>query len=128
MPVKKENDYEMLQKYAGLLETVDEAFAYIDECYREGQSAHIDRVFGDMISAFMQFEQAHVTMRTVFEDDQKLMTEISRFTMIVSLLEELEHYFDDEDKKQAFITGTLSREYKNWKNTMAETVKKYIVH
>ncbi|MCF6410158.1 hypothetical protein [Pseudalkalibacillus salsuginis] len=121
-----QKQYEVISQYVKLLKIVEEGFGYINEQYRQEKHDAGDRMLGDILIAFSQFEMANQTLMTAFGEE--VLYEIQMFKSIIEIIEELEVNFYHEDWKKDIILSKLIPAFNSWSILMRAKFEPYLLH
>ncbi|WP_433744763.1 hypothetical protein [Falsibacillus pallidus] len=121
-----EEQLEFCKQYAGLIETVSEALDYVVASFSDLEKTEGDVVLNDVIQAFVQIAQSHVSLEVLFQDDKEVASGIQSFSNVLNQLEPLEGKMDDLTLRSDIITNGVAPAYRIWSSDMLSKLKAYI--
>ncbi|RDI40110.1 hypothetical protein [Falsibacillus pallidus] len=117
---------EFCKQYTGLIETVNEALDYVVASFSDFEKTEGDVVLNDVIQAFVQIAQSHVSLEVLFQDDKEVVQGIQSFSNVLNQLERLEGKMDDLTLRSDIITNDVAPAYRSWSTDMLSKLQPYI--
>jgi inhibitor of KinA sporulation pathway (predicted exonuclease) len=118
--------FEMIQKYAALLDTIEEGFAYIEESFTNYERTQGDEVLADIFTAFARIIETNIQLEQLFAAEEEIVRGLQLFTDVLDEALQLDGKLDDPNFKQQAIQQKLSPAFQAWKLVMQQALKKYI--
>jgi inhibitor of KinA sporulation pathway (predicted exonuclease) len=118
--------FEMVQKYAALLDTIEEGFAYVEESFTNYERTQGDVVLADIFAAFSRISQTNVQLERLFVAEEEIVRSLQLFADVLNEALKLDGKLDDPNFKQQVIEQKLSPAFQAWKFVMQQALKKYI--
>jgi hypothetical protein len=128
MPVKNENQLQVIRGYLELLETIDEVFCYVNSRPTIDQEEAATKMFPEILRGWTKLSETHGLIRSYFDEQPSVQHSIERFN---ELIEEWElkrplNLFSERATYEQ-IKG-LETNYQKWKQGMAQELQKVAVH
>ncbi|GGH88869.1 hypothetical protein JOD43_004371 [Pullulanibacillus pueri] len=122
----KETDILFIREYIGLLNTVDQAFTYIDEKPLIMQTKAVQAMMPNIVSAWMQMDKANQQLRILISDDG-FNASIDVFESIVGDFgERNDLYTQHQEKVTHYVLKNLSPSYHDWKQQAETKLQQYV--
>jgi inhibitor of KinA sporulation pathway (predicted exonuclease) len=118
--------FEMVQKYAALLDTIEEGFDYIEESFTNYERTQGDEVLADIFDAFARIHQTNTQLSLVFANEQEVVKQLQLFDGVLTEAFKLDGKLDDQNFKQQIVQNHLSPAFQAWKLSIQQALKKYI--
>ncbi|MBH0230891.1 hypothetical protein [Halobacillus yeomjeoni] len=117
----------MLNEYNQLLDTLSEAFEYLETHIEEEAPPQAQQVFEDLLMAFGQVTDSHGQMLILFRDEKNVHPLIEDFHDIVNLLQS---WFVKETnlQKKRLLVESVVPVFESWRTRMQAFLNPYIVH
>ncbi|WP_044892947.1 hypothetical protein [Bacillus alveayuensis] len=118
--------FEMLQKYAALLDTIEEGFDYIEESFTNYERTQGDEVLADIFDAFVRISETNVHLSHILAEEEEIVRQLELFAGVLEEAYKLEGKLDDQNFKQQVVQNHLSPAFQAWKLSLQQSLKKYI--
>jgi inhibitor of KinA sporulation pathway (predicted exonuclease) len=118
--------FEMVQQYAALLDTIEEGFEYIEESFTNYERTQGDEILADIFDAFSRINQTNVQLSHLFAEEQEIVKHLQLFAGVLEEASKLDGKLDDPNFKQQVIQQQLSPAFQAWKLSIQQALKKYI--
>jgi inhibitor of KinA sporulation pathway (predicted exonuclease) len=118
--------FEMVQKYAALLDTIEEGFDYIEESFTNYERTQGDEVLADIFDAFARISQTNVHLSRIFAEEEEIVRQLELFAGVLEEAYQLDGKLDDQNFKQQVVQNHLSPAFQAWKLSLQQSLKKYI--
>jgi inhibitor of KinA sporulation pathway (predicted exonuclease) len=118
--------FEMVQQYAALLDTIEEGFEYIEESFTNYERTQGDVVLADIFTAFGRISQTNVHLSKILAEDEEIVRQLQLFSGVLEEAFKLDGKLDDPNFKQQVIQQQLSPAFQAWKLSVQQALKKYI--
>ncbi|RAK19945.1 hypothetical protein B0I26_105127 [Anoxybacillus vitaminiphilus] len=118
--------FEMVQKYAALLDTIEEGFEYIEESFTNYERTQGDVVLADIFTAFGRISQTNVHLSKILAEDEEIVRHLQLFSGVLEEAYKLDGKLDDQNFKQQVVQNHLSPAFQAWKLSIQQSLKKYI--
>jgi inhibitor of KinA sporulation pathway (predicted exonuclease) len=118
--------FEMLQKYAALLDTIEEGFEYIEESFTNYERTQGDEVLADIFDAFARISQTNVHLSHILAEEEEIVRQLELFAGVLEEAYKLEGKLGDQNFKQQVVQNHLSPAFQAWKLSLQQSLKKYI--
>ncbi|RLQ96781.1 hypothetical protein [Falsibacillus albus] len=122
-----EEQLDFCQRYAALIETINEALDYVAASFTDFEKTEGDVVLQDVIDAFAQIAQSHVTLEILFQEEEKMVETIEAFVLVVNEASMLDGNLADPTLMCSIITEGLTPTYHKWSEKMQKELQPYIV-
>lgn len=118
--------YDFLSKYFELLATVEEGFSFVGERYKERNYGQGDQLLSDIMGAFVQFNASNMKLRSIFQEDEDVISQLDQFQSVVDQVASLGETFHLEaENKVLFVSEKLVPTYQLWKQEVEKTIGMY---
>jgi hypothetical protein len=117
--------YDMVERYTALLDTVEEAFEYVIEGFENYERTQSDQVLVDIFSAFSQIANTNENLVELFSGDKETLQNVDCFNGVIKEVEKLEGAYENHTLKQQLITQTIFPAYQAWKLSIQKSLSKY---
>lgn len=117
--------YDMVERYIALLDTVEEAFEYVVEGFENYERTQSDQVLVDIFSAFSQIANTNENLVALFSGEKEILTTLEQFNGVIKEVEKLEGNYDNPMVKQQLITQSIFPAYQAWKLSIQKPLSKY---
>lgn len=121
-----EEKYILAKQYIDLLETVDEAFDYIVESFKNLSYTEGDRLLNDIFHAFSQIINTNFVLAENFKEQPAVLKSLAQFNSVVEKAEMLDGNFANHNAKQKVILEHLYPAYSSWKLAVVHELKPFI--
>jgi inhibitor of KinA sporulation pathway (predicted exonuclease) len=118
--------FEMVQKYAALLDTIEEGFEYIEESFTNYERTQGDEVLADIFDALARISQTNVHLSKILAEDEEIVRQLQLFAGVLEEAYKLDGKLDDQNFKQQVVQNHLSPAFQAWKLSIQQSLKKYI--
>ncbi|MBA2871331.1 inhibitor of KinA sporulation pathway (predicted exonuclease) [Anoxybacillus calidus] len=118
--------FEMVQQYAALLDTIEEGFEYIEESFMNYERTQGDEILADIFEAFSRINQTNVQLSHLFAEEQEIVKHLQLFAGVLEEAFKLDGKLDDANFKQQVIQQQLSPAFQAWKLSIQQALKKYM--
>ncbi|WP_223701313.1 hypothetical protein [Sutcliffiella deserti] len=124
----KEEEFMVLKQYNGLLDSLEEAFAYLCE-NAEVLSAKVNQqVKQDSYKAITKLVETHVLMVDWFNEQEAALRSIAEFERFIDELETLGHFENQHvSDKEVFATYVIPA-FEQWKKNMQKQLIPLLAH
>jgi hypothetical protein len=116
----------LAKQYIDLLETVEEAFDYIEESFKNLSYTEGDRLLNDIFHAFSQIISTNFILAENFKTQPTVLITLAQFVVVVEKAEMLEEKFADQTAIQKIILEHLYPSYSAWKLSVEQELRPYI--
>ncbi len=123
-----QNELEFVQRYYHLLNTIEEGFEFVDDCFARELPEKADPMLGDIFTALEKVNGANVQLRTLLDDDDSVVNAVTHFDGVVSVLKDIEAKTDYTNGKQTSICNKLIPAFETWKSDIQQALSRYVVH
>lgn len=123
-----EGEFFLLKKYNALLETVEEAFEYLSDENRNASTPVTRQVVLGSHEAIGKIAEAHVSLVTLFENNEVALQVISQFSALLDELEQIGHFEQNTIPEKEALQTYIKPAYENWKNQMQHHILPHIAH
>ncbi|MCA1031451.1 hypothetical protein LCL95_10485 [Bacillus timonensis] len=123
-----EAQYELINQYRDLLDTIDEGFTYLIDSFSNLELSHGDRILADIFSALVQIGTTSDQLLSIFPENHEVSIRIHLFSGVLTEIEKLEAVMQDELQKQLLIKLTIFPAYLAWKEQVQSALEKYVSH
>ncbi len=117
--------YDMVERYIALLDTVEEAFEYVVEGFENYERTQGDQVLADIFSAFSQIASTNENLVALFSGELMILQHLDQFRGVIKEVEKLEGAYDNQTLKQQLITQSIFPAYQAWKLSIQKSLSKY---
>jgi hypothetical protein len=118
--------YDFLSRYFELLATVEEGFSFVHDRYKERNYGQGDQLLSDIMGAFVQFNASNMRLRSIFQEDEDVISQLDQFQSIVDQVASLGETFHLEaENKVLFVSEELFPTYQLWKQEIEKTIEMY---
>ncbi|QOR66242.1 hypothetical protein IM538_21165 [Cytobacillus suaedae] len=117
--------YDMVERYTALLDTVEQAFEYVVEGFDDFERTQGDQVLEDIFSAFTQIVNTNENLIALFSGEKDILHNLEQFNAVIKEVEKLEGSYENPILKQQVITQSLFPAYQAWKLSIQKPLSKY---
>jgi hypothetical protein len=121
-----EKQYTLIHQYTEMLQTVEEAFEYVESSFDDYSKTEGDLVLSDIFAALGQIESSSQLLRELFQDENEVLTALGKFDEIPKQAMKLEGNFNDQNVKEKVIKESLSPAFSAWKMEVEKVMKPFI--
>ena len=118
--------FDMVQRYAALLDTIEEGFGYIEESFTNYERTQADEILADIFDAFARITQTNTQLILLFANEQEIVKQLNLFHAVLEEAYKLDGKLNDQNYKQLVIQKHLSPAFQAWKLSIQQTLNKYI--
>lgn len=123
----QENSLRVIREYSSFLYTLDEAFEFVLECFRNPEKTQGDQLLGDIFAAFQQLLNSHTILEQLLDDEEVLQV-IAQFEDILEKSLQFNGKLHNFEFKQRFVQQTFAPAFLAWSRKMQEKLKSYTAH
>lgn len=118
---------DFIHQYYHLLDTIEEGFNHVDDCYASDRRDLVDPMMVDIFKALEQIHHANESLQMFFDQDEEVLRAVTHFEGITLVLQELEAHFQN-GAKQSIICHKLIPSFETWKMNIQHALGRYILH
>ncbi|MCM3574099.1 hypothetical protein M3172_12960 [Mesobacillus subterraneus] len=126
MATLTEEKFLLVQQYAGLLETIQEAFEHIVVCFEELRYEGAMDLWEDILLAFSQIDDSNSAISEQFVDNPALLDCFDQFEEVLEATELLGKV-DDIVMVQQIISKKIYPVFEDWRNKIDQEIKPYYI-
>lgn len=119
--------YDVLQRYSELLDTVEEGFEYVIDSFTNLELSNSDLVLQDIFSALSSISVTSEELELLFQNKQEVLKAIQYFDGVMTEVIKLEGQFDNQSRKQQLIKSNIFPAYQAWKEGIQKKLSPYIL-
>ncbi|WP_066175543.1 hypothetical protein [Bacillus marinisedimentorum] len=123
-----QSQLEFVQRYYHLLNTIEEGFDFVDDCFAREIPEKADPMLGDILTALKKVSGANTQLRQLLDDDDSVANAVTQFDGIVAVLKDIETETDYTNGKQSSICNRLIPAFETWKSDIQQALSRYVVH
>jgi hypothetical protein len=121
-----EKQYNYIRQYTEMLQTVEEAFKYVEYSFEDYTKTEGDRVLTDIFVALAQIESSHLLLMEVFKDENEVLEVFENFAEIPKQALKLESSFNNQNVKGKIIKESLSPAFSAWKMEVEKALMSFV--
>jgi hypothetical protein len=121
-----EKQYTLIHQYTEMLQTVEEAFEYVESSFDDYSKTEGDLVLSDIFAALGQIESSNQLLRELFQDENEVLITLEKFDVVPNQALKLEGNFNDQNVKEKVIKESLSPAFSAWKMEVEKVIKPFI--
>lgn len=126
MATLSEDKFIIAQKYAGLLETIEEAFEYMMVCFEDLRFEVVEELWNGILNAFSQIDRSNTIVSDEFMDNPVLLIKFAQFDDVLGAVEALES--DDNIMIiQQIILNKIFPVFLAWKEQVEQELIPYYI-
>ncbi|WP_175990246.1 hypothetical protein [Bacillus sp. Marseille-Q1617] len=118
-----EKQFELLNQYVGMLETIEEAFDYVTVSFTDIEKTEGDRVLADVFEALGQVSESNRMLGQMFEERPDILSIMMKFVGVIDQAMELNGHFQESNVKEEIVKGKLSPAFSAWRLEMDQVLK-----
>jgi hypothetical protein len=103
-----EKQYNYIGQYTAMLQTVEEAFEYVEYSFEDYTKTEGDRVLTDIFAALAQIESGNLLLMEVFKGENEVLKAFENFAEIPKQALKLGSSFNNQNIKGKVIKESLS--------------------
>lgn len=126
MAALTEEKFLLIQQYAGLLETIQEAFEHILVCFEELRYEGAMDLWEDILLAFSQIDDSNSAVSEQFVGNPDLLYCFERFEEVLEATELLGNV-DDIVQVEQIISKKIYPVFLSWRCTIDQEIKPYYI-
>jgi hypothetical protein len=121
-----EKQYTLIHQYKEILQTVEEAFEYVESSFDDYSKTEGDLVLSDIFAALGQIESSNQLLKELFQDENEVLTALGKFDEIPKQAIKLEGNFNDQNVKEKVIKESLSPAFSAWKMEVEKVLQLFV--
>jgi hypothetical protein len=121
-----EKQYNYIGQYTEMLQTVEEAFEYVESSFEDYTKTEGDRVLTDIFAALAQIESGNLLLMEVFKGENEVLKAFENFAEIPKQALKLESSFNNQNVKGKVIKESLSPTFSAWKMEVEKTLMPFV--
>ncbi|MGR3765845.1 hypothetical protein [Rossellomorea sp. NS-SX7] len=110
-----QRQFELLQRYVGMLELVVEAMDYLEAYYTDYNKAEESRVLSDVFEALGKVSETNELLRSLFEQYEEITSVLKEYENVIDQALELNGHLQDPMAKEEIISNKLKPAFITWK-------------
>ncbi|MBH9968834.1 hypothetical protein [[Bacillus] enclensis] len=110
-----EKQFELLQRYVGMLETIEEALMYVTDSFKDIEKTEGDRVLADVFESFGQVSESNELIKALFEKSPEIVSVLNQFKQVIDQTMKLDGHLGESNIKEEIVKGKLSPAFSAWK-------------
>jgi hypothetical protein len=118
-----EKQYELIQQYIDMLETIEEALNYVTESFTDIEKTEGGRVLADVFEALGQVSESNRVFKDLFNNRPEFITVLEKFESVIDQALELNGHFQESNVKEEIVKGKLSPAFSSWKLEIDQVMK-----
>jgi hypothetical protein len=123
-----EKQYELIQQYIDMLETIEEALDYVTASFADIEKTEGDKVLADVFEALGQVSESNKVFKDMFKDRPEFIIVLEKFEMVIDQAMELNGHFQESNMKEEIVKGKLSPAFSAWKLEIDQVMKPLLNH
>ncbi|WP_226676375.1 hypothetical protein [Rossellomorea aquimaris] len=123
-----EKQYELVNQYVGMLDTIEEALKYVKASYTDLSKTEGDRVLSDVFMAIGQISESNHLLKTAFDGREGIQNALTQFDTVTDQAWKLDGQLDNSEMKQSIVQKSLSPAFSEWKATIESELNPYLAH
>jgi hypothetical protein len=121
-----EKQYTLIHQYTEMLQTVEEAFEYVESSFDDYSKTEGDLVLSDIFAALGQIESSNQLLKELFQDENEVLTALGKFDELPKQAIKLEGNFNDQNVKEKVIKESLSPAFSAWKMEVEKVLQLFV--
>ncbi|WP_423408231.1 hypothetical protein AABM38_21695 [Heyndrickxia sp. MSNUG] len=126
MTTLNEENFHLVVKYAGLLETIEAAFVHMFLCFEELRFEEAKELWDDILLAFSQIDSSNSIIPEQFADQPSLLERFDQFEDVLDATEVLA-FEDDPLHIGQIIQDKIFSIFLAWKKQIDQELKPYYI-
>jgi len=126
MTTLNEEKFLLVVQYAGLLETIEEAFVHMFLCFEELRFEEAKELWDDILLAFSQIDSSNAIIPDQFADRPALLERFEQFEDVLDATEVLA-FEDDLIHIGQIIQEKIFPIFSSWKKQIDQELKPYYI-
>jgi hypothetical protein len=118
-----EKQYELIQQYIDMLETIEDALEYVTASFTDIEKTEGGRVLADVFGALGQVSESNKIFRDLFSNRPEFITVLEEFETVIDQALELNGHFQESNVKEEIVKGKLSPAFSDWKLKIDRVMK-----
>lgn len=126
MATLSEDKFIIAQKYAGFLETIEEAFEYMLVCFKDLRFEVVEELWNGILNAFSQIDRSNSIVSEEFADSPALLMKYAQFEDVLGAVEATE---SDDNLMiiQQIIHNKIFKVFLAWKEQVEQELIPYYI-
>jgi hypothetical protein len=121
-----EKQYEFIHQYTEILQTVEEAFEYVESSFDDYTKTEGDLVLSDIFTALGQIADSNTLLKKLFKKKDKVLQAIETFDVVPNQALKLEGNFNNQNVKEKVVKENLSPTFSAWKMEVEKVLQPFI--
>ncbi|MCR8850443.1 hypothetical protein NQ095_18655 [Rossellomorea sp. SC111] len=122
-----EKQYELVQQYVGMLDTIEEALKYVEASFTDLSKTEGDRVLSDVFMAIGQISESNSLLKDMFEREG-IQKALNAFDTVTDQAWKLDGQLENNLFKQSIVQENLSPAFSTWKEAIETELNPYLTH
>ncbi|NQD65119.1 hypothetical protein HP456_04220 [Bacillus haikouensis] len=118
-----EKQYELIQQYIDMLETIEDALDYVTASFTDIEKTEGGRVLADVFGALGQVSESNKIFRDLFSNRPEFITVLEEFETVIDQALELNGHFQESNVKEEIVKGKLSPAFSDWRLKIDRVMK-----
>jgi uncharacterized protein YicC (UPF0701 family) len=118
-----EKQYELIQQYMDMLETIEEALNYVTASFTDIKKTEGGRVLTDVFEALGQVSESNKVFKELFNNRPEFISVLENFETVIDQAMELNGHFQESNVKEEIVKGKLSPAFLAWKLEIDQVMK-----
>jgi hypothetical protein len=121
-----EKQYTLIHRYTEMLQTVEEAFEYVESSFNDYSKTEGDLVLSDIFAALGQIESSNQLLKELFQEENEIIRVVEKFGEVPKQALKLEGAFNDQNVKEKVIKKGLSPAFYTWKVEVEKVLQPFV--
>ena len=123
-----EKQYELVNQYVGMLDTIEEALRYVEASFTDLSKTEGDRVLSDVFMAIGQISESNHLLEETFDGREGIQNALTQFDTVTDQAWKLDGQLDNSEMKQSIVKVSLSPAFSEWKATIESELNPFLAH
>jgi hypothetical protein len=121
-----EKQYTLIHQYTEILQTVEEAFEYVEASFGDYTKTEGDLVLSDIFAALGQIESSNQLLKELFQEEKEILRTFEKFDEVPKQALKLEDGFNDQNVREKVVKESLSPAFSAWKMEVEKALQPFV--